>query len=67
LGRNHCPDTKNVVGTNFIDIGWAHDPRTNQIILMSAEDNIGKGASGQAIQNFNLAYGFPATTGLLQV
>lgn len=67
LGRNQSPDTKHVVGTNFIDIGWAHDPGTNQIILMSAEDNIGKGASSQAIQNFNLAFGFPVTTALLQV
>jgi N-acetyl-gamma-glutamyl-phosphate reductase len=67
LGRNQSPDTKNVTGTNFIDIGWAHDPATNQVILLSAEDNIGKGASGQAIQNFNLAFGFPATTGLMQV
>ena len=67
LGRNQSPDTKHVVGTNFIDIGWAHDPNTNQIILMSAEDNIGKGASSQALQNFNLAFGFPVTTALLQV
>lgn len=67
LGRDQSPDTKHVAGTNFIDIGWSHDPRTGQIILMSAEDNIGKGASGQALQNFNLAFGFPATTGLLQV
>ncbi len=67
LGRDQSPDTKHVAGTNFIDIGWAHDPRTGQLILLSAEDNIGKGASGQAIQNFNLAFGFPAVTGLLQV
>lgn len=67
LGRDQSPDTKHVAGTNFIDIGWSHDPRTGQLILMSAEDNIGKGASGQAVQNFNLACGFPSTTGLLQV
>ena len=67
LGADQSPDTKHVAGTNFIDIGWSLDPRTGQLILMSAEDNIGKGASGQALQNFNLAYGFPATTGLLQV
>jgi N-acetyl-gamma-glutamyl-phosphate reductase len=67
IGRNQCPDTKHVAGSNFIDIGWAHDPRTNQIILMSAEDNIGKGASSQAIQNFNIAFGYPATAGLMQV
>ncbi len=67
IGRNQSPDTKHVVGTNFIDIGWAWDDRAGQLILMSAEDNIGKGASSQAIQNFNLAFGFPVTTGLLQV
>jgi N-acetyl-gamma-glutamyl-phosphate reductase len=67
LDRNQSPDTKHVVGTNFIDIGWAYDPNTHQIILMSAEDNIGKGASSQALQNFNIAYGFPVTTGLLHV
>ncbi len=67
LGRDQCPDTKHVAGTNFIDIGWSFDAGTGQVILMSAEDNLGKGASGQAVQNFNLAFGFPATTGLLQV
>lgn len=67
LGRNQSPDTKHVVGTNFIDIGWAYDANTHQVILMSTEDNIGKGASSQAIQNFNLAFDFPATTGLMQV
>jgi N-acetyl-gamma-glutamyl-phosphate reductase len=65
LGRNQSPDTKNVVGTNFIDIGWAWDARAQRLILMSAEDNIGKGASGQAIQNLNLALGFSETLGLL--
>ncbi len=67
LGQDQSPDTKNVAGTNFIDIGWSLDPRTSQLILMSAEDNIGKGASGQAIQNFNIAFGMPAATALLQV
>jgi N-acetyl-gamma-glutamyl-phosphate reductase len=66
LGQGKCPDTKNVTGTNFIDIGWAHDSAAGQLILMSAEDNIGKGAASQALQNFNLAFGFPETTGLLQ-
>jgi N-acetyl-gamma-glutamyl-phosphate reductase len=67
LGANQSPDTKNVVGTNFIDIGWAMDSRTGTLLLLSAEDNIGKGASGQAIQNFNLACGFLVETGLLYV
>jgi N-acetyl-gamma-glutamyl-phosphate reductase len=65
LGRDQSPDTKNVMGTNFIDIGWSWDAGAGRLILMSAEDNIGKGASGQAIQNLNIACGFPETTGLL--
>jgi N-acetyl-gamma-glutamyl-phosphate reductase len=63
-GKN-LPDTKNVVGTNFIEIGWRVDPRTGRLIVMSAEDNIIKGTSGQAIQCFNIMNGFPETTGLI--
>ena len=58
------PDTKNVVGTNVIEIAWRLDPRTLRLIVMSAEDNIVKGASGQAVQSMNLMCGFPETTGL---
>jgi N-acetyl-gamma-glutamyl-phosphate reductase len=64
LGKGCCADTKNVTRTNFIDIGWQHDPRTDRVILMSAEDNLGKGAGGQAVQNFNLMCGFSETAGL---
>lgn len=59
------PDTKNVVGTNFIEIGWRIDPRTNRLIVLSAEDNIVKGTSGQGIQCFNIMNGFPETAGLI--
>jgi N-acetyl-gamma-glutamyl-phosphate reductase len=59
------PDTKNVVGTNVIEIAWRHDPRTGRLIVMSAEDNIVKGAGGQAVQSMNLMCGFPETAGLL--
>lgn len=65
LGANQCPDTKNVTSTNFIDVGWSLDERAGQLILMSAEDNLIKGASGQAVQNFNLSHGFGETTGLI--
>ena len=65
LGEGKCPDTKNVTGTNFIDVGWAFDTRAQRLILMSAEDNLVKGASGQAVQNFNLACGFAEDAGLL--
>jgi N-acetyl-gamma-glutamyl-phosphate reductase len=59
------PDTKNVVGTNVIEIAWRHDPRTGGLIVMSAQDNLVKGASGQAVQSMNLMCGFPETAGLL--
>ncbi len=64
LGRGGCADTKNVTRTNFIDIGWQHDPRTGRVILMSAEDNLGKGAGGQAVQCFNLMFGLNPIHGL---
>ncbi len=67
LGRNQSPDTKHVVGTNFVDIGWAYDARANRLILLSAEDNIGKGASGQAVQNMNLVCGWESTAGLMNI
>ncbi|MEI6536548.1 MAG: N-acetyl-gamma-glutamyl-phosphate reductase, partial [Verrucomicrobiaceae bacterium] len=65
LGKNISPDTKNVTGTNFVDIGWAHDEDADRLIIMSAEDNLVKGAAGQAVQNFNLACGFDETAGLM--
>jgi N-acetyl-gamma-glutamyl-phosphate reductase len=58
------PDTKNVVGSNFIEIAWRLDPRTGRLLVMSAEDNILKGASGQAIQCFNILCGYEETQGL---
>ncbi|HUA67283.1 MAG TPA: N-acetyl-gamma-glutamyl-phosphate reductase [Candidatus Saccharimonadales bacterium] len=59
------PDTKNVNGTNVIEIAWRLDPRTSRLIVMSAEDNLVKGASGQAVQSLNILCGFPETTGLI--
>jgi N-acetyl-gamma-glutamyl-phosphate reductase len=59
------PDTKNVVGTNVIEIAWRLDPRTGRLIVMSALDNLTKGASGQAVQSLNLLCGFPETAGLV--
>lgn len=59
------PDTKNVVGTNVIEMAWRTDPRTGRLIVLSAEDNLVKGASGQAIQSMNLMCGWPETEGLL--
>ena len=59
------PDTKNVVGTNVCEIAWRLDPRTGRLIVMSAEDNLVKGASGQAVQSLNILSGFPETAGLV--
>jgi N-acetyl-gamma-glutamyl-phosphate reductase len=59
------PDTKNVVGTNMLELAWRLDPRTGRLIVMSAEDNIVKGASGQAVQSMNILCGYPETAGLL--
>jgi len=58
LGPTGYPDTKNVAFTNHIEIAWRVDPRTNRVILMSAEDNLVKGASGQAIQCLNIMNGW---------
>ena len=65
LGESGTPDTKNVTHTNFLDLAWRHDPRTGRIILLSAEDNLVKGASGQAVQALNVMCGWPETTALL--
>ena len=59
------PQLRDVVGTNYCDIGIVHDPALKSLIVVSALDNLTKGAAGQAIQNFNLMYGFPETAGLL--
>ncbi len=58
------PNTKEVRGTNYCDIGVVFDDRTDRIIVLSAIDNLTKGASGQALQNFNLMMGFEETLGL---
>jgi N-acetyl-gamma-glutamyl-phosphate reductase len=60
---NHLPATKDTAHTNFIDI--TARVVKNRLLLISAEDNLIKGASGAAVQNFNLMYGFPETTALL--
>lgn len=65
LGDARLPDSKNVAGTNFIDIAWKIDKRTHRIIVMSTIDNIVKGASGQAVQCMNLMLGLPETAGLI--
>jgi N-acetyl-gamma-glutamyl-phosphate reductase len=65
LSEQSLPDTKNVVGSNVIEIAWRLDPRTGRLLVMSAVDNLVKGASGQAIQSLNILSDWPETTGLL--
>ena len=52
-------------GTNVIEIAWRLDVRTGRLIVLSAEDNLVKGASGQAMQSMNILCGFPETAGLI--
>jgi N-acetyl-gamma-glutamyl-phosphate reductase len=65
LGTKDYPDVKYVARTNYVDIGWQFDPRTGRLILLSAEDNLTKGAAGQAVQCLNLMACFPETEGLV--
>ncbi len=64
LEEGRCPETKWVEGSNYVDIGFKIDPRTNRVILMGAMDNLVKGAAGQAVQNMNLMFGFKESEGL---
>jgi N-acetyl-gamma-glutamyl-phosphate reductase len=59
------PDLRAVSHTNYCDLGIKYDARTRRAVVVSVIDNLGKGAAGQAIQNMNLALGFPETAGLL--
>lgn len=59
------PATQYVRGSNCCDISLQVDKRTNRVIVLSAIDNIGKGASGQAVQNMNLMLGLSETAGLM--
>ena len=65
LEGKSLPDTKNVTGTNVCEIAWRLDPRTGRLVVMSAEDNLVKGASGQAVQSLNILCGWPETAGLI--
>lgn len=58
------PNISSVCGSNYCDIGLAVDPRTNRVIIVSAIDNLVKGAAGQAVQNMNLVCSLPEDSGL---
>lgn len=59
------PATKQVAGSNYCDIGLQVDRRTGRVLVVAVIDNLVKGAAGQAIQNMNLLFGLPETTGLI--
>ena len=61
----HAPDLHAVARTNFCDLGVIYDVKTNRAVVVSAIDNLVKGAAGQAIQNMNLMFGFPEPEALL--
>lgn len=65
LRPGSLPQFRNVVETNYCDVGFLYDQTTEYLIVGSALDNLTKGAAGQAVQNFNIMHGFPETTALL--
>lgn len=67
LPYGNSPDTLHVRGTNYCDIGFKLDKRNNRLILISAIDNLVKGAAGQAVQNMNIMLGLDETTGLANI
>ncbi len=67
LPFGETPQTRHVRGSNMTFIGVAKDRRPGRAIIVSALDNLTKGASGQAIQNMNLMLGYPEASGLEQV
>ena len=64
LKKDMCPETRFVEGSNYLDIGFKIDERTGNIILMGALDNLEKGAASQAVQNFNVMFGFAEEEGI---
>ena len=64
LEKDVCPQTKWVEGSNYVDVNFKIDPRTNRVIMMGAIDNLVKGAAGQAVQNMNLMFGLKESEGL---
>lgn len=61
---NQFPELKQVIGSNYCDIGVTYNQRTNIISAVTVIDNLGKGAAGQAVQNLNIMAGFPEELGL---
>ena len=64
LPKGKQPDTKHVLGTNFVHTACIHDDARRKVVLLSALDNLCKGASGAAVQCMNILFGLPEDTGL---
>ena len=64
LDKDVCPETKWVEGSNYFDVNFKLDERTNRIVVMGAIDNLVKGAAGQAVQNMNIMFGFDEWAGI---
>lgn len=67
LPEEMLPQTRFVEGSNYVDVNFVIDARTNRVIMMGAMDNLVKGAAGQAVQNMNLLFGLPEDMGLEQI
>lgn len=65
--EGNIPQTKEVLGSNFCDIGARVDPRTGRVLVVAVIDNLVKGAAGQAVQNMNLQFGLAENTGLMHL
>ncbi len=63
-GIHRYPEPKILAGSNYCDIGFERDPHSNRVVVLSAIDNLMKGAAGQAVQAFNISYGFDESRGL---
>ncbi len=64
-GKGEYPALKDVQHSNFCDLGVLLNPRTDTVQVIAAIDNLVKGAAGQAVQNFNIRFGFEEGTALL--
>jgi len=63
-GSYRYPEPKILAGTNICDVGFAVDEESDRVVVLSALDNLGKGAAGSAVQCMNLALGLEETRGL---
>ena len=67
LDEGVCPETRYVQGSNYVDVNFKLDARTNRVVVMGALDNVVKGAAGQAVQNMNIMFGLDESEGLEQL